>query len=68
MNREICSNNIFLLELKNVSSYVLLLNIYIELRSRGYVQRVMILIKDRGMKKTLACSWVEVDKRLYVLL
>jgi len=56
------------LKLKNTSYYVLVLNIYVELGSRGYVQRVMILIKDRGMKKTLGYSWIEVDKRLHNFL
>uniref|UniRef100_A0A0D6QXP7 DYW domain-containing protein n=1 Tax=Araucaria cunninghamii TaxID=56994 RepID=A0A0D6QXP7_ARACU len=63
---EFVATILFVLEPKHAASYVLLSNIYAEVGSWDDVQRIRTLMKDRGIKKTPGCSWIEVQKRVHV--
>ncbi|XP_057849780.2 pentatricopeptide repeat-containing protein At1g15510, chloroplastic isoform X2 [Cryptomeria japonica] len=57
----------FLYELypKIAAPYVLLSNIYAELGRWGDVQKLRTMMKDRQIKKTPGCSWIEVHKMVH---
>ncbi|XP_057862802.2 pentatricopeptide repeat-containing protein At2g13600 [Cryptomeria japonica] len=53
------ATRLFELDPENAASYVLLSNIYAEVGRWSEVQKVRRLMKDRGIKKTPGCSWIE---------
>ncbi|KAJ4965304.1 hypothetical protein NE237_017153 [Protea cynaroides] len=59
-----------LLELdpKNSGPYVLLSNMYAELRRWGDVVRVRKLMRQRGVVKQPGCSWIEIQAKLHVFM
>jgi len=59
---------LFLLEPKNASHYILLSNIYVELGSWDDIQRVMKLMKYKGIESIHGCSWIVVKKRINFFL
>ncbi|XP_057825159.2 pentatricopeptide repeat-containing protein At4g13650-like [Cryptomeria japonica] len=56
---------LFDLDPKNGATYVLLSNIYAEVGRWGEVQLLRRLMKDRGIKKILGCSWTEGHKMIH---
>ncbi|XP_057854721.2 pentatricopeptide repeat-containing protein At1g08070, chloroplastic-like [Cryptomeria japonica] len=54
------------LDPKKAATYVLLSNIYAEVGRRSEVQMVRRLMKDRGIKKTPGCSWIEAHNKVHV--
>ncbi|XP_057816354.2 pentatricopeptide repeat-containing protein At3g12770 isoform X2 [Cryptomeria japonica] len=56
---------LFYLDPKNAATYVLLSNIYADVGRWGEVQMVRRLMKDRGIKKTPGCSWIEEHKMVH---
>ena len=56
-----------LLELgaKNSGPYILLSNIYAEVGRWGEAQKVRKLMKNKGIKKTPGCSWVDASKTVH---
>jgi pentatricopeptide repeat protein len=60
----------FLFELnpQNDSPYVLLSNIYASSGKWDGIQKVRKMMKDRRVKKTPGCSWIEVNKHVHAFL
>ncbi|XP_057845150.2 pentatricopeptide repeat-containing protein At3g12770-like [Cryptomeria japonica] len=56
---------LFDLDPKNSATYVILSNIYAEVGRWGEFQMVRSLMKDRGIKKTPGCSWIESYKMVH---
>lgn len=56
---------LFELEPQNASRYVLLSNIYAAAGMWDGVAEVRKMMKDRGVKKTPGCSWIEVKTRVH---
>ncbi|XP_057873534.2 pentatricopeptide repeat-containing protein At3g12770 [Cryptomeria japonica] len=59
------ANLLFELDPKNAASYVLLSDIYAEVGRWGDAQKVRRLMKDKEIRKTPGCSWIEVHKRVH---
>ncbi|XP_057873083.2 putative pentatricopeptide repeat-containing protein At3g23330 [Cryptomeria japonica] len=57
---------LFDLDPRNAATYVLLSNIYAEAGRWGEVQMVRRLMKDRGIKKSPGCSWIEAQEKVHV--
>ncbi|XP_057826496.2 pentatricopeptide repeat-containing protein At2g13600 [Cryptomeria japonica] len=57
---------LFEMDPKSAAPYVLLSNIYAEGGRWIEVQKVRRLMKDRGIKKTPGCSWIEIHKIVHV--
>eukprot|EP01018_Ginkgo_biloba_P002748 Gb_11040 [translate_table: standard] len=57
---------IFELEPKNAATYVLLSNIYAAAGRWDDTKNVRRMMKERGVKKTPGCSWIEVNKKVHV--
>ncbi|XP_057813358.2 pentatricopeptide repeat-containing protein At1g08070, chloroplastic isoform X2 [Cryptomeria japonica] len=60
------ANLLFELDPENAASYVLLANTYAEVGRWGEVQRLRSLMRDKGIKKTPGCSWIEDRKMVHV--
>ncbi|OAY76469.1 Pentatricopeptide repeat-containing protein [Ananas comosus] len=65
---ERAAEKLFELEPNRDSTYVLLGNIYADLRRWNDASRVRKLLSSRGIKKEPGCSWIEVDGRFHVFL
>eukprot|EP01018_Ginkgo_biloba_P013167 Gb_21056 [translate_table: standard] len=59
---------LFMLDPKNATPYVLLSNIYAAAGRWDDAQNVRKMMKDRRVKKTPGCSWIEVNKQSHVFL
>jgi hypothetical protein len=59
---------LFELEPKNAAHYVLLSNIYAAAGMWDDIAKIRKMMKDRGVKKTPAFSWIEVDKKVHAFL
>eukprot|EP01018_Ginkgo_biloba_P034994 Gb_38301 [translate_table: standard] len=59
---------LFVLEPESAGCYVLLSNIYAVAGRWDDVEKVRTLMKDRGLKKTPGCSFIEVNNRVHVFL
>ncbi|XP_057860967.1 putative pentatricopeptide repeat-containing protein At1g68930 [Cryptomeria japonica] len=53
------------LDPKNAAPYILLSDIYSEVGRWGDAQKVRRLMKDREIKKTPGCSWIEINKMVH---
>eukprot|EP01018_Ginkgo_biloba_P011209 Gb_02060 [translate_table: standard] len=62
------AERIFELDPKNAIPYVLLSNIYAAAGRWDDIENVRRLMKDRRVKKTPGCSWIEVNKRVHSFL
>eukprot|EP01018_Ginkgo_biloba_P003474 Gb_25271 [translate_table: standard] len=62
------AEHLFELDPENAGYYVLLSNIYAAASRWDDVTKVRIMMKERGLKKTPGCSWIEVNKRVHVFL
>lgn len=56
---QIAANHLFELEPNNIGNYVMLSNIYASAGKWGDVSRVRKLMREKGLKKNPAYSWVE---------
>ncbi|XP_052183575.1 pentatricopeptide repeat-containing protein At3g24000, mitochondrial-like [Diospyros lotus] len=65
---ERAANELFKLEPRIHSNYILLSNIFAAKGSWVDVARVRALMSSQGVKKEPACSWVEVDTQFHVFL
>lgn len=59
------ANILFKMEPDNVGFYVLLSNIYADAGKWDDVAKLRKIMKDRGLKKSPGCSWVEFDNRVH---
>ncbi|GAA0184628.1 hypothetical protein LIER_31916 [Lithospermum erythrorhizon] len=59
---EFAANHLFELEPDGIGNYVLLANIYASVGRWEGVQKVRKLVRERGLRKNPACSWVEGEK------
>ncbi|KAF3773590.1 Pentatricopeptide repeat-containing protein [Nymphaea thermarum] len=57
------AESLFSLEPTNVARYVSLSNVYAGARRWNHVSQLRVLIKERGMKKQPALSWIEIRNR-----
>lgn len=55
----------FRIDPENNGYYVLLSNIYAAVGRWDDVTKVRMMMKDRGLKKSPGCSWIEVKNRIY---
>ncbi|KAH9293478.1 hypothetical protein KI387_041321 [Taxus chinensis] len=62
---EFVAELLFELNPKNAAAYVLLSNMYADVGRWSDVQKLRKLMKDRGIKKTPGCSWIEVHKMVH---
>ncbi|XP_057865942.2 putative pentatricopeptide repeat-containing protein At3g23330 [Cryptomeria japonica] len=62
---EFVATLLFELDPTGAAPYVLLSNIYAEVGKWSDLQKVRKLMKERGIKKTPGCSWIEVHKMLH---
>eukprot|EP01018_Ginkgo_biloba_P011334 Gb_02266 [translate_table: standard] len=62
------AENIFELDPKNAASYVLLSNLYATCDRWDGIEKVRKMMKERRVKKTPGCSWIEVDKHVHSFL
>jgi pentatricopeptide repeat protein len=65
---EYVADQLFELKPENPGYYVLLSNMYAVTGRRHSVVNVRALMKDRGLKKSPGCSWIEVDKSVHTFL
>eukprot|EP01018_Ginkgo_biloba_P002732 Gb_33135 [translate_table: standard] len=59
---------LFELDPKNAAPYVLLSNIYAAAGKWDDTENVRRMMKERGVKKTPGCSWIEVNKQVHAFL
>ncbi|KAL6123945.1 hypothetical protein ACLB2K_076461 [Fragaria x ananassa] len=65
---ETAARNLFILEPDNSGNYVVLSNIYAEAGMWTEVDKLRILLKSQGMKKSPGCSWIEVNGKAHLFL
>jgi pentatricopeptide repeat protein len=65
---ERAAEKLFELEPQDVSSSILLSNIYADLGRWGDVNRLRNMLLDRGIKKEPGCSWIEINGQIHVFL
>ncbi|KAJ7948045.1 Pentatricopeptide repeat-containing protein [Quillaja saponaria] len=63
---EIAVKNLLELNSEDSASYVLLANIYTNSRKLEGVADVRKVMRDKGIRKSPGCSWIEVDNRVHV--
>jgi hypothetical protein len=62
------AEHLFNLEPENAGNYVLLSNIYAAAGRWDDVVKVRTMMKDKGLKKTPGCSFIEVDNTVHTFL
>eukprot|EP01018_Ginkgo_biloba_P002503 Gb_20572 [translate_table: standard] len=65
---ELVAERLLKLDPKNAAPYVLLSNIYAAAGRWDGIENVRRMMKDRRVKKTPGCSWIEVNKEVHVFL
>jgi len=65
---EVAAEKLFYLEPQNAGNYVLLSNIYASKKVWEGVNRVREMMKGVGLKKEKGCSWIEIKKKVHMLL
>lgn len=65
---ELAAKKILDLDPQNSGAYVMLSNIYASARKWRDVTRVRIQMKEQGVKKQRACSWMEVRNKVHIFL
>nr|XP_016455849.1 PREDICTED: pentatricopeptide repeat-containing protein At2g40720-like [Nicotiana tabacum] len=63
---EIAANNLLKMEPDRGSNYVQLLNLYVEAGRREEAASLRALMRQKGLKKSPGCSWIEVKNKLDV--
>ncbi|XP_057861159.2 uncharacterized protein LOC131069670 [Cryptomeria japonica] len=56
------------IEPNNIGNYVLLSNIYAEAGRWDDVTKMRIMLKERGLKKSPGCSWIELSKKVHAFI
>eukprot|EP01018_Ginkgo_biloba_P039899 Gb_02544 [translate_table: standard] len=64
----LAAERLFELEPKNAGRYMLLSNIYAAEGRWDDVAKVRIMMKNRGLRRQLGCSWIEIKNRVHVFL
>jgi hypothetical protein len=62
------AEHIFELDPTNATPYVLLSNIYAAAGKWSDIERIREMMKDRGVRKSPGCSWIEVNKEVHAFL
>ncbi|XP_049932307.1 pentatricopeptide repeat-containing protein At1g14470-like [Nymphaea colorata] len=62
---EFVAGKLFILEPNNSGNYVLLSNIYADAKRWDDVEKVRQMMRNNGMQKTTACSWVECGGKVH---
>lgn len=65
---EIAAEKLFEIEPRHVGNYILLSNIYAAKGMHDRVDGVRERMKRLGLRKNAGCSWIEVKKKVHVLL
>eukprot|EP01018_Ginkgo_biloba_P023541 Gb_13654 [translate_table: standard] len=65
---ELVAKRLYELEPENAGNYVLLLNMYAAAGRWDDVAKVQKMMKDRGLKKSPGCSWIEVKNRVHAFV
>eukprot|EP01018_Ginkgo_biloba_P034725 Gb_12551 [translate_table: standard] len=65
---ECVAERLFELDPKNAAPYVLLSNIYAAAGRWDDIEKVRKIMKDRRVKKKPGCSWIEINKQMYVFV
>lgn len=65
---EYAAEHLFELDWKNAATYVVLSNIYASVGRWDGIEKLRKTMKDRGIKPTTGCSWIEVNKRVHAFL
>eukprot|EP01018_Ginkgo_biloba_P013166 Gb_21057 [translate_table: standard] len=65
---EYVAERLFELEPQNAAPYVLLSNIYATAGRWDDSENVRKMMKNKGVKKTPGCSWIEVNKQVHTFL
>eukprot|EP01018_Ginkgo_biloba_P004838 Gb_17076 [translate_table: standard] len=65
---ELVAERLFDLEPQNAGNYVLLSNIYAAAGRWDGVAKMRRTMKDRGVKKSPGCSWIEVKNTIHIFL
>jgi pentatricopeptide repeat protein len=59
---------VFELDPENPAPYVLLSNIYAAAGRWSDIEKVRRMMKERGIKKVMGCSWIDVNKQVHAFL
>lgn len=62
------ADKIFMIDPDNMGAYVILSNIYSADRRWKDAARLRISMRNKGMKKTPACSWIEVKSKVHAFV
>ncbi|ONK78588.1 uncharacterized protein A4U43_C02F20390 [Asparagus officinalis] len=65
---EVALEKLIELEPNDAGNYVLLSNIYAQVGKWEGAAKVRKLMTERGLKKDIACSWIEVKNKVYAFL
>eukprot|EP01018_Ginkgo_biloba_P000318 Gb_38243 [translate_table: standard] len=65
---EHAAEHLFQLDPENAANYVLLSNIYAAVGRWDGIQKMRKMMKDRRVKRTPGCSWIEVNKQVHTFL
>ncbi|XP_059298638.1 pentatricopeptide repeat-containing protein At3g63370, chloroplastic [Lycium ferocissimum] len=65
---EIAAMKLLELEPKNPGNYVLVSNVYAATNRWDDVEEVRVTIKEKGLKKDPACSWIEVGDKVHTFV
>ncbi|XP_057841515.2 pentatricopeptide repeat-containing protein DOT4, chloroplastic [Cryptomeria japonica] len=65
---ECAAQQLFVLDSNNSAPYVLLVNMYAAVGRWSDIAKIRKMMRDRGVKKTPGCSWIEVNKRVHTFL
>ncbi|KAK1382006.1 Mediator of RNA polymerase II transcription subunit 16-like [Heracleum sosnowskyi] len=58
---ELAAERLITMEPKNAGNYILLSNIYAAAGKWEEVARMRVFLRDRGLKKTPGCSWLDIN-------
>ncbi|XP_062092710.1 pentatricopeptide repeat-containing protein At2g39620 [Humulus lupulus] len=62
---EVALNNLVKFEPGNLTNYIVLSNIYTQSGRWRDADKINVMIKDSGLKKTPGCTWVEIKNKLH---
>ncbi|PON82362.1 Tetratricopeptide-like helical domain containing protein [Trema orientale] len=62
---EFAAEKLITMEPKNAGNYILLSNIYAAAGKWDGVAKMRSILRDRGLKKTPGCSWLEINGRVH---
>ncbi|XP_057780697.1 pentatricopeptide repeat-containing protein At2g03880, mitochondrial-like [Salvia miltiorrhiza] len=65
---EYAAKKVLSLDPRDAGTYTLLSNIYANSQRWDVAAKLRRLMRDRGIKKELGCSWIEIDKQVHAFL